>query len=118
MNILQYAFASEAAWADRVAAMSGYQRKTTFWSDFTIAEKMEREKGIRDTYKRAFQAWKDDVTYMAELVLVLNHKIWDLYEKDEELARVYNELWEEAQDYAYEHFTSEEDSAYLFNVLD
>ena len=36
----------------------GYEEKTTFWRDFSIAE-LYGENGIKDTYERAKQDWQD-----------------------------------------------------------
>jgi hypothetical protein len=35
----------------------GYNVFTTFWDDFSIADRFG-VKGIKDTYKRAFEEWK------------------------------------------------------------
>ena len=49
--------------------------------------------------------------------MVLNHKIWEHYETNEPLARVYNELWEKAQNYGYEHLKDDE-LTYFWKTLD
>ena len=77
--------------------------KTTFFLDFSIAERFGT-KAIEDTYKRAFNEWKSNVEYMAELVIALNYKIWHWYEKNEILARLYNRLWMEADDWCKENY--------------
>lgn len=74
---------------------------TTFWLDFSIADKFG-ESAIRDTYKRAFEGWKEDIRYMTALCIVLNHKIWQLYETDDKLARVYDELWKQTDGFILE----------------
>ena len=72
--------------------INGYETITTFWSDFTVAEKFG-ETAIRDTYKRAFSEWKANYMYLTELVLVLNWKIWDYYQSEnKEFSVLYNEL--------------------------
>lgn len=92
--------------------MEGYEFKTTFWNDFTIADKFGKD-AILDTYTRAFKEWKDNYIYLTELVLVLNWKIWKHYEdKNEEIAKVYNDLWMEADNYAVEHLKDDELSYY------
>lgn len=53
----------------------GYQCKTTFWQDFSIADKFGAN-AVRDTFNRAFEEWKGNAVYLTELVLILNHKIW------------------------------------------
>ena len=55
-------------------AYCGYTQITTFFEDFSIADHFGIA-AIRDTYKRAFNEWKNDYKYLTELVLVLNWKI-------------------------------------------
>ena len=55
--------------------------------------------------------------YLTELVMVLNHKIWQWYKRNEELANVYNELWEEASEYALDNLKDNE-LDYYFDVTD
>ena len=95
---------------------NGYEMKTTFWSDFTIADKFGIE-AIRDTYTRAFEEWRKNIEYITELVIVFNHKIWEWYEKDEEMARVYNDLWEELDNWVFENF-SEKEIQYFLKITD
>ena len=87
--------------------MPDYEFKTTFWMDFSIADRYGIP-AIRDTYNRAFEEWKDNYIYLTELVMVLNWKIWQWYGKIEEFAEVYNELWEMADSYAMENLHGEE----------
>ncbi len=93
-----------------------YEAKTTFWQDFSIADRFGVD-AIRDTYNRA-QEWRGNVEYFTELVMVLNHKIWEHYEAGREtLARLYDELWREADEYGMTHFKGE-DLAYYWQTLD
>lgn len=85
----------------------GYDLMTTFWEDFSIADKYGVP-GIKDTYKRAFNEWKGNYKFFTELVIVLNHKIWQHYEGDRELAALYDRLWREADEYAMNNFKGEE----------
>ena len=78
---------------------NGYEMQTTFWMDFSIADKFGTS-AIKDTFKRAFKEWKTNYIYLTELVIVLNHKIWQYYEKNDTYAKLYNDLWEEADNYA------------------
>lgn len=94
-----------------------YETMTTFWEDFSIAD-MFGETAIRDTYKRAFKEWKSNYQYLTELVMVLNWKIWQHYERGNVYtAKVYNELWEKADGYAVKHLKGEE-LQYFFRVTD
>ena len=96
--------------------MSGYEVKTSFYGDFTIADAFGEE-GVRDTYKRCFESWKDDYKYLTELYLVLNHKIWELYEVNKSLAKVYDELWRNLGCWCDENFTKDELS-YFYETID
>ena len=97
--------------------VNGYQTITTFFYDFTIADKFGA-KAIKDTYKRAFNEWKDHYEYLTEFVLVLNWKIWEHYENGNmELAEVYNALWQDADLYACENLKGDELS-YFYQMTD
>lgn len=91
---------------------TGYKPITTFWQDFTIAD-MFGTNAIEDTYRRAFKEWKSDYKFLTELVMVLNWKIWEYYETNEMVARLYNDLWMEAQEYALDHLVGNELKYYL-----
>ena len=94
----------------------GYDTISTFFADFSIAERFGFS-AIKDTYKRAFNEWKTDYKMLTELVMVLNHKIWFNYESNEPLARIYNELWEEADQWASDNLKGDE-LDYFYRVLD
>lgn len=90
---------------------------TTFWMDFTIADHFGAS-AVKDTFNRAFNEWKNDYRYLTDLVMVTNHKIWQHYENgNERLARVYDELWRTADNYACTNLKGEELS-YFFRVTD
>lgn len=99
-----------------IEEQTGYKPITTFYTDFSIADKFGIE-AIKDTYNRAFKEWKNDYKYLTELVMVLNWKIWEWYKKNDEIARVYNDLWETTEDYAYENLEGEELS-YFTRTID
>ena len=90
-----------------ITEMTGYEPKTTFWKDFSIADKFGID-AIKDTYKRAFEEWKENYIYLTELVMVLNHKIWEWYGKNEAIAQVYNDIWEKTDVYACENLKGDE----------
>ena len=90
----------------------GYDLMTTFWEDFSIADKYGIA-GVKDTYRRAFNEWKDDYKFFTELTLVLNHKIWQHYESNRELAALYDRLWREADEYAMNNFKGIKGIAYV-----
>ena len=91
---------------------------TTFREDFSIADRFSVS-AIRDTYKRAFTEWKNDYRYLTDLVMGLNHKIWEWYgvAKGHPYVRVYDELWKQADDYAVSNLKGEELN-YYFRITD
>lgn len=86
---------------------NGYEMTTTFFTDFSIAN-MFGEKAVKDTFKRAFDEWKNNYVYLTELVITLNYKIWEHYKNNESLARIYNTLWEKADNYACNNLKGDE----------
>lgn len=101
---------------DAMCDMTGYEGKTTFWEDFTIAERFG-EDAVRDTYKRAFSEWKDNVEYVTELVLVLNWKLWEHYKANNiSISKLYDELWRDASYWCVENLKGDELSYYLRTV--
>lgn len=95
-----------------IEEQTGYKPITTFYLDFSIADKFGVE-GVKDTYKRGLQtAVCMGYKALTEFVMVLNWKIWEHYQANESLAKVYNSLWIEADEYAMEHLQGEELSYY------
>lgn len=89
---------------------TGYKPQTTFWQDFSIADKFGTG-GVQDTYDKAFAEWKGNYIYLTELVMVLNWKIWQHYDRknpDKPLPRLYDRLWREADEYAQENLKGNE----------
>ena len=100
-----------------IEAMTGYKPITTFYEDFSIADQIGLA-AVKDTYKRGlksaqFMGYKE----LTEFVMVLNWKIWEHYETNTQLARLYNDLWEKADLYATENLKGEE-FAYFCHTTD
>ena len=94
----------------------GYKPITTFWEDFSIADKLGNE-AVNDTFKRAFTEWKGNYAYLTEMVMVLNHKIWQWYKKNILLAKLYNQLYDMAAEYAENNLKGEE-LDYYYRITD
>lgn len=99
----------------------GYKPITTFWQDFSIADKYGIYE-IVDTFNRAFDEWKSDYKYLTELVLVLNHKIFQHYvsggdKTQNRIASLYNAIWTKANEYALDNLQGEE-AEYFYRVTD
>ena len=102
---------------ERVMMECGHERLTTFFSDLSIAEWCEQESGVRDTYERVMKEWISNIEYITEFSICLNHKIWQHYEHNDELAKLYNDLWAAADAWAVENLTGDE-LAYFYNTTD
>lgn len=63
------------------------------------------------------QNGKGNYKYLTELVMVLNHKIWQWFEKNAALAAMYNDFWEIADQYALNNLKGEE-LDYFYTVTD
>ena len=80
---------------------------TTFMMDFAIADRFG-VKGVKDTYRTAFNGWKGNYKYLTELTMVLNHRCWMWNEKDNTLMELYRDLYYKTRDYALDNFKGEE----------
>ena len=99
-----------------IEAMTGYKPISTFYMDFSIADNFGVD-AIRDTYKRATEEWKSDYKMFTELVMALNWKIWEHHGHNDKYAKLYNELWGEADLWATESLKGEELS-YFYRTTD
>lgn len=96
-----------------IAQEIGYEMKTTWWGDFTVAELIDGEKGIKDTFNRAWKYWRDDKIYTTELALVLNWKSWYWSEKDSKLCKLYIKLWQKLDEYIMDNWKGDDLKYYL-----
>ena len=100
-----------------IKALTGYEPQTTFYEDFSIADRFGIN-AVKDTQKRAFDTAKFmGYIFLTELAMVLNWKIWEHYERNEKLALVYNDLWQETALWIEENLEGEELS-YYFDTVD
>lgn len=100
----------------RIEEMTGYKPLTTIYQDFSIADAFG-ESAIKDTYDRVFDEWKDNYKYLTEFIMALNWKIWEHHGKDDNKAKLYNDLWEKADAYAIENLKGDELS-YFYQTTD
>lgn len=103
-------------WKEYMKTENGYEAITTFWEDFSIADRFGVN-AVRDTYNRAFNEWKTNVKYITELVIVLNHKMWAWTDKNREMGMLYKELWEECQEWCWDNLKGE-DLDYFYHTTD
>lgn len=101
----------------RIEELTGYKPMTTFYEDFSIADRFG-EIAVISTYKNAMRCWKSDYKYLTELVMVLNWKSWEHYEKGNTiLCQTYTNMYYEARDYALDNLKGDE-FAYFYRTTD
>ena len=115
MNVFQYASSCEVMFENFLLSV-GKERKTTFFSDISMAE-WYGESAILDTYNNVMNVWKDDINFMCEWVIALNQKIWQHHKSNPKLAELYDILWRKADNFCCENFKGEELTIY-YNYTD
>lgn len=99
---------------------NGKEYQTTFHMDFDIADHFGIE-GVKDTYDRAFNSWKNCIEYITELCIVMNIRSWYWYSKgNEDLSKLYADYYYQVKDYVYSDDSkfSKEDQSYFFDMTD
>lgn len=104
-----------------------YKRKTTYTSDFSIAEWCVPSEGmsaIASTLRNALTQWRDNIEFFSEIIIVLNMKSWEHAARgNNEYGRMYSELYLCAKDLYFEWFDEshpkhEEAMEYYFDYVD
>lgn len=104
-----------------------YERKTTYTSDFSIAEwcvPIEGMSAIASTLRNALTNWRDDIEFFAEIVIVLNMKAWEHAERgNNQYGKMYSDLYLEAKCLYFDWFdknNNQHDKAmqYYFDYVD
>lgn len=86
-----------------------------FWLEFTLAEKFGVD-GIKSTFKKIFKAYRNNYVDLTELVLVLNCKNREHHQENVRFAKLYNKLYEDANDYAIQNLKHEQLDYYFKNI--
>lgn len=135
INIDNGIFAYANAWEKQFECFLDFigghgERKTTFVKDLSLAEPFGTD-AVKDTDRRVFEEWMDNVPHIAEYILSLSFKanMWSVHaekatdermkERCNEFAQLYTELFYSAQDKAYKHHENNDEAvSYLFQYLD
>ena len=92
-----------------------------FWNTFTEvdynASSVDDIRDIEDTFLDAFNECKHNYIALTQLVMVLNHKSWDWCFDNDELSKLYEKLWREADCYAVTYLKDDE-RRYFFRITD
>lgn len=88
-----------------------YKRKTTYTSDFSIAEwcvNIDGMSAIADTLSNALTNWRDNIEFFAEIILVLNMKSWEHHARgNNEYSQMYSELYLSAKDLYFDWYDAD-----------
>lgn len=119
MNVLQYAAICERMFEANLENVGTYKRKTTFYSDLSIAEWFGVDE-IKDTFNRVMKSWLDDYEYMTEFIMSLNWKSFEHYHRgNDKLVDLYRDLQYKAQDKFYKHYKKNQKALdYFYEVTD
>ena len=91
-----------------IEEMTGYTPITTFYMDFSIADRFGIS-AIKDTYRRGLETAKAlGYKEFTEFIMVLNWKIWEHYQHNDAFAELYDDLWRKTDDLARETLQGEE----------
>lgn len=99
---------------------NGKEFQTTFHLDFDIAEHYGIN-AVKDTFRRAFDSWMNDIKFMTELCIVMNNRCWFWHDQGNiELSELYADYYYQVKDYVYSDDSefSEEDQSYFFEMTD
>lgn len=102
-----------------MAESIGYKPITTFWDDFSVAERFGKE-AILETTEKCFKEWKSNYKYLTELIMVLNHKSWYWdSQNNNELMELYSHLYYKYDDKAIKALNNNKTALnYYFRTLD
>ena len=91
---------------------NGYEIKTTFWSDFSIADAFGID-AIKDTFNRAFSEWKNNTEYVTELACVTSWKSCAWYEKNNEYSMLYADYYHKVDEWCMNNLKGKDLNYYL-----
>lgn len=96
--------------------MKEYKFKTTFWQDFTRAEKKSIDE-VKKKHKELFKGeYKYNYIFLTELALVLSLKHKEHLTSNVRLSKLYNKLFEQTNEYAVQNLKFGELDYYFDNV--
>lgn len=96
-----------------IEAITGYKPKTTFYTDFSIADAFGKS-AIGDTFNRAFEEYQRNTEYVTELAMALNWKAWEHYDKgNKDYSKLYTELYLMVDDWCLENLKGDDIKYYL-----
>ena len=116
-NVFTFSAVKQKMFTDNLKEMSGYETKTTFFADLSIAEWCGEE-SIMDTHKRVVKEWFNNVEMFTEYVMALNHQSWFWHNNGNiELSKLYGDLYYQMRDKVLDNYKGK-DLHYFLDVTD
>lgn len=85
---------------------NGYTMTSTFFEDFKIAEVFGLD-AVKDTFNNAFNNWKTNHIYLTELAIVMSNYSIAHYHTNNELSKLYTELYHKIDEYCMNNFKND-----------
>lgn len=125
MDVIEYADSLQEWFSMYEMESFGYETKTTFYMDISIAECYGIEY-IKKSYNDIIESWMDDYKFIAEFILVLNTKAWEWDARrskglniPEGIVGVYSDLFYDLKDKVFDHYKDNEEATnYIFKLID
>lgn len=121
MNVMTYAAWCEHNFQSNLYENTGKERKWTFFSDISIGEWCSGVRGVADTLHRAFKEWLSNSSAIAELLISLAYKSYEMQARGKVhwmhfYSGLYQQLYRLVLDYYDQHDL--EAAAYVIDYLD
>jgi hypothetical protein len=116
-NVFTFSAVKQKMFSDTLKEMSGYETKTTFFSDLSIAE-WYGNLSIIDTHKRIIKEWFKNTEMFTEYVMALNHQCWFWYNNgNTQLSKLYSDLYYETRNKVLDNYKGK-DLRYFLDITD
>ena len=130
--MLEYGLTTKDRFPSEKEEVQNWREGTTFYADFLVAEAFLKYEpnSLNDTWNRAWKSWKNNVKYVVELCLSMNHLCWEHNQDNSDLCSWYGDKYYLCKDRIFSDGSEEEplpegcinfsdaDKQMAFNVLD
>ena len=82
----------------KIEFLTGYKPNANFYVEFSMAEPFGLS-AIANVYDRLFLKSKDDYILITELAMVVNWKIYEHYDKEKWMFKLYQSVWDQLDSY-------------------
>ena len=94
-----------------IEEMTGYKPISTFYTDFSIADKFGLD-AVKETFDRVFKEWRDDVKMGTELAMVMSWKSFE-HQNNSRFCHLYSQLYYKMDNYCCNKYKGEDLKYYL-----